>query len=104
MGCLVAGCFSRPTLMTRGGFAEIEPGMSISEVEKSYGKPYQIHSRDGNSDIYEYIERITIGPQTVEQRSYYLIVANKKVVGKYMKYSTPPAFQEIYQDDVFPNY
>jgi outer membrane protein assembly factor BamE (lipoprotein component of BamABCDE complex) len=106
--CLVvlcAGCFHRSAVMTQSSFADIEPGMSIADVEKNYGKPFQVHSRDGNSDIYEYIERIMIGPQVVEQRSYYLIVANNKVVGKYMKYSTPPAYEEIYRDlDPFPNY
>ena len=104
LAVLCAGCFQRSAMMTRYGFADIEPGMTIAEVEKNYGKPFQIHSRDGNSDVYEYVERIMIGPQVVEQRSYYLIVSKQKVVGKYMKYSSPPAYQEIYSDDAFPNY
>lgn len=99
-----SGCFHRTAVMTQISFAEIEPGMALSEVEKKYGKPFRIYSRDGNSDIYEYNERIMIGPQVVEQRSYYLVVSHKKVVGKYMRYSTPPAYQEIYTDDAFPNY
>jgi hypothetical protein len=100
--CFV-GCHRQP-LMTKQGFASIEPGISIQEVEKQYGKPYAIHSRDGNSDIYEYIERIVMGPETVMQCRYYLIVSNGTVVGKYSKYSTPPAFEQIYSDDPYPNY
>ncbi len=98
----LTGC--KTPLMTKQGFAMIEPGMSIKEVEKKYGKPYNIHSRDGNSDIYEYIERMVMGPETVAQWRYYLIVSNGKVVGKYVKHSSPPAFEQIYSDDPYPNY
>ncbi|MBM3191180.1 MAG: hypothetical protein FJZ63_00825 [Chlamydiae bacterium] len=94
----------RQPLMTKQGFASIEPGMTVQEVEKRYGKPYAIHSRDANSDIYEYIERILMGPETVAQWRYYLVVAQGKVVGKYTKYSSPPAFEQIYSDDPYPNY
>lgn len=100
--CFTA-CHKQP-LMTKQGFAEVEPGVPIKEVEKKYGKPYAVYSRDGNSDIYEYIERITMGPETVMQCRYYLIVSNGTVVGKYSKYSTPPAFEQIYSDDPYPNY
>lgn len=97
------GCQKEP-LMTRQAFSQIEPGMSIKEVEKLYGKPYTIYSRDADSEIYEYIERMLLGPDTVTQYRYYLIVSNGKVIGKYSKYSTPPAFQQIYSDDPYPNY
>lgn len=101
---LCCSCFHRSAVMTQMGFSEIEPGMSIQEVEVKYGKPFAVHSRDGNSDIYEYVERIMNGPEVVTERRYYLIIANKKVVGKYMKYENAPAFEEIYSDDAFPNY
>lgn len=96
-------CEKQP-LMTRQAFAEIEPGMSIAEVEKKYGKPYQIYSRDGNSDIYEYIERILMGAITIQQWRYYIIVSEGKVVGKYVKFSNPPAYSDIYNNDPYPNY
>lgn len=99
----VVSCQKQP-VMTKQGFAAIEPGVSIKEIEKKYGQPYSIRSRDGNSEIYEYIERILMGPETVMQWRYYLIVSNGKVVGKYSKYSTPPAFEQIYSDDPYPNY
>jgi len=94
----------RQPIMTRQDFSAIEPGMSIKDIEKKYGKPYAIYSRDANSTIYEYIERISMGPETIMQWRYYLIVANERVVGKYSKYSTPPAFEQIYSDDPYPNY
>lgn len=95
---------ARQPLMTKQAFAGIEPGMSILDVEKLCGKPYNIYSRDANSEIYEYIERILMGPETVQQSRYYLIVSNGKVVGKYAKFSSPPAFEAIYQSDPYPNY
>ena len=100
---LAFGC-QRQTIMTQKNFGEIEVGMSIKEIEKVYGKPYSIHSRDAHSEIHEYIERIMIGPETAAQYRYYLIVADGKVVGKYSKYSNPPAFEQIYSDDPYPNF
>ncbi|MEI8300828.1 MAG: hypothetical protein WCG10_04355 [Chlamydiota bacterium] len=96
-------CQKQP-IMTKEGFSSVEPGMSIQEVEKLYGKPYAIHSRDLESDIYEYIERILMGPETIVQRRYYLVVSKGLVVGKYVKFSSPPAFEQIYSDDPYPNY
>ena len=101
--CCMIGCQKQP-LMTKQGFASVEPGMSIQEVEKLYGKPYAIHSRDLDSEIYEYIERILMGPETIAQCRYYLVVSNGLVVGKYAKFSSPPAFEQIYSDDPYPNY
>jgi len=100
---LLVAC-QKQAVMTRQGFGDIQPGASIAEVEKKYGKPYAIHSRDANSDIYEYIERVLMGPETIMQWRYYLVVSDGKVVGKYSKYSTPPAFEQIYSDDPYPNY
>ena len=101
---IVTSSCQRQTIMTQKNFAAIEPGMSVSELEKLYGKPYSIHSRDANSEIYEYIERIMIGPETAAQYRYYLIISEGKVVGKYSKYSNPPAFEQIYSDDPYPNF
>ena len=101
--CCMVSCQKQP-IMTKEGFSSVEPGMSIQEVEKLYGKPYAIHSRDLESDIYEYIERILMGPETIVQRRYYLVVSNGLVVGKYVKFSSPPAFEQIYSDDPYPNY
>lgn len=105
LACVLVGIScQRQTIMTQKNFAAIEPGTSIKEIEKIYGKPYSIHSRDIHSEIYEYIERIMIGPETAAQYRYYLIVSDGKVVGKYSKYSNPPAFEQIYSDDPYPNF
>lgn len=100
---LLAGCMQQK-VMTRDTYASVEPGMSVKDMEKLCGEPYAIHSRDGNSDIYEYIERIYMGSTVVEQRSYFVVVSSGKVVGKYMKFSASPAFDAIYSEDAYPSY
>ncbi len=101
---LLTGCFSRHELMTREGYADVEMGISLKKVEKTYGKPYSIYSRGDGRETYEYIEKIMMGNQIVEQRRYYIVIENGKVIGKYMKISNPPPFETIYSDDPYPNY
>ena len=90
--------------MTRERYADVQVGTSLTDLEKQYGKPFHIYSRGSNQETYEYIERIKVGTETVEQRRYYIIISNGKVAGKYMKISTPPPFEAIYSDDPYPNY
>ena len=90
--------------MTREGYANIEVGMSLSEIQKAYGEPYKIYSKGDDEVTYEYIERIEMGSEVIEQRRYYIIISSGKVVGKYVKFSSPPPFQNPYSEDSYPNY
>lgn len=101
---LLTGCFSRQAAMTRDGYADVAVGMSASDVEKRYGKPYNIYSKGDDKETYEYIEKIRMGNEVIEQRRYYIVIVDGKVIGKYMKLSNPPPFQAIYSDDPYPNY
>ena len=98
------GCVSNSEIMTRDAYAEIEVGMKASAIEHRFGKPYQIVSREGSQETYEYIEKITMGNQVIEQRRYYIVIQDGKVIGKYMKLSNPPPFEAIYSEDPYPNY
>ena len=98
------GCATNSEIMTRDKYAEVEVGMKASDIEHRFGKPYQIVSREEGKETYEYIEKITMGTQVIEQRRYYIVIQDGKVVGKYMKLSNPPPFQAIYSDDPYPNY
>lgn len=104
--CLLflAGCGASGEVMTRDKYAEVQVGMSAQEIEKQYGKPYKIVSKGGGQETYEYIEKITMGTHVIEQRRYYIVVEDGKVIGKYMKVSNPPPFEAIYSDDPYPNY
>lgn len=98
------GCATNSEFLTRDSYAEIEIGMKASDIEHRFGKPYQIFSREGGKETYEYIEKITMGTQVIEQRRYYIVIQEGKVVGKYMKLSNPPPFQNMYSEDPYPNY
>ena len=101
---IFAGCTTRGTMMNRDSFADINIGESIEEVVAQYGEPYSIRSRGGDCDIYEYIERVLMGSEVIQQRRYYIVVTKGKVVGKYVKFYNPPAYDQIYTDDIYPNY
>ena len=97
-------CATNPAMMTRDQYVGVSIGMNVSEVQQSFGKPYQIISRGHGEEIYQYIEKITMGTEVIEQRSYYIVIQDGKVVGKYMKLSNPPPFEAIYSEDPYRNY
>lgn len=100
--CLLVGCSERMA-MTGEGYANIEMGMSTADIERMYGKPYAISSQGDGSETYEYIERIRSGERVLELRSYYIVVVDGKVVGKYLKVSTTPGYDDIYSTSPYPN-
>ena len=102
MLALLGACTSSP-LMTVNDFSNIDIGTSIAQVEKKYGHPVRITSDQGERQVYEYIERISMGTQLIEMRRYYIVVKGGKVVNKYVKYSNPPPYEDIYTDDPFPD-
>lgn len=99
-----ASCTTKGQMMNRDKFATIDIGEPIEEIIDQYGAPYSIRSRGGDCDIYEYIERVLMGTEMIQQRRYYLVVTKGKVVGKYVKFYNPPAYEQIYTDDIYPNY
>jgi hypothetical protein len=91
-------------MMNQDGFTSVEMGQPVSEMIAMHGKPMHIYSKGYDSQIYEYVERLSIGTNVVQQRRYFIVVSNDRVVGKYMKFDNPPPFQTIYTNDPFPNY
>jgi|GEM_PF-651471 len=101
---LLVGCGIHNEPMTRNGYADIDVGMSSKSVEERFGRPYKIYSKGNESEIYEYIEKINIGSQVIEQRRYYIVIEKGRVLNKYIKLSNPPPFEAIYSNDPYPNY
>ena len=89
--------------MTQDRYAGIEMGMSVTDIEKLYGKPYSMHAKGDGYTTYEYIERVLFGNQILELRRYYIVISNGKVVDKYLNVSTPPAYNAIYSDTPYPD-
>lgn len=101
LAAILIGC-AHGALMTSDDYSEIAVGSPISAVEKKYGKPIAIRS-DGDRMIYEYIERVQLGLQTVEMRRYFFVVKGGKIVNKFTRMNNPPAYDEIYEDNYFPD-
>jgi hypothetical protein len=74
-------------------------GSSIDEITGKYGKPYSVKTLSDGSKQYVYIERYMIGDENVEEKRYYLIIKNGKVISKRYNQELPPAYDEIYDDD-----
>lgn len=99
----LCACYQNRALMTSDEFAAIPLGATAKEVEAEHGSPYKIYSRGGNTDEWEYIERIDVGSRIVSQNHYFLIMTNGKVVGKHMDTTRPPPFRPTQTDDPFPH-
>jgi hypothetical protein len=68
-------------------------------MEQRVGSPYQIRNLKDGEKEYEYIERITMGDEVVEENHYFIIVQDGKVKGKRTTQQTPPAYDLIYDDN-----
>jgi hypothetical protein len=95
---LLLGC-GHPTMMTRQTFADVDIGEPILQVEEKVGKPFAIRKNSDGTQEYEYIERISLGTEVVEEYHYYLVINNGQVVSKRLNQDRPPAFDLIDDDD-----
>ncbi|HEX2579609.1 MAG TPA: hypothetical protein VHK67_04315 [Rhabdochlamydiaceae bacterium] len=95
---LFAAC-ATGAIMTRSDFDNIQMGTPISEVVQKYGDPIKTKDNKDGTMSYEYIERLPIGQQTVQENNYYLIVRDGKVVGKRYNEELPPDYDQLYQED-----
>jgi hypothetical protein len=102
LALLLAGCFSRSSMMTYAGYDGVDTGMPIEEVKERMGEPYKVHTTKGGVTEYEYVERMNAGDNLMGENHYFLIVEEGKVVGKYMTRERMPPYDLIYQDQ--PNY
>jgi hypothetical protein len=95
---LLAAC-AGGAIMTRSDFDNIEMGTPVTEVVQKYGSPVKIKDNKNGTMSYEYIERLPIGEQTVQENNYFLIIRDGKVVGKRYNEELPPEYDEIYEED-----
>lgn len=89
---VLAACASGNSMMTRGAFYEVPIGSTPAEVVGIAGEPYAIHKRADGSVEYEYIERMKAGGRNLEERHYFLLIKDGKVVSKRVEESSPPPF------------
>jgi hypothetical protein len=89
-------------MMTRERFNDISLGSSVVEVTSKGGEPYKIRSKGGGIDEYEYIEKVNVAGDTLQENHYFISISGGKVVGKRVSTQRQPAYDLIYQED--PNY
>lgn len=99
LALLCGGCFSKSAVMTRQNFDEIQVGSSVKQIETQVGKPFAVYGHGTGAWEYEYIERISMGEEVIEENHYFLIVKDGKVVSKRLNTEHPPAYDEIYEAD-----
>ncbi|MES2273490.1 MAG: hypothetical protein V4487_04810 [Chlamydiota bacterium] len=93
----LGACASGGSLMTTNSFYDIPIGASTTEVTQTVGAPYAIHKKEDGSVEYEYIERQKAGARNIQERHYYLLLKEGKVVSKRMQQSSPlPYFLESF--------
>jgi hypothetical protein len=95
---LLTACASG-SVMTRQDFNSIELGTPVTEVTKKYGEPLKITRQKDGTEVYEYVERLPIGTQTVEENNYKLVIKDGEVSSKRLNQQLPPAYDEIYDED-----
>jgi hypothetical protein len=96
---VLMGCFTRPAIIHRQSFDEIQIGTTVEELKKKVGEPRTIRATPSGGEEYEYVENLYIENEVVEKRLYYFSVQNGKVTSKRTDQQTPPAYDQIYDDD-----
>ncbi len=79
-------------MMTVETFYDLPVGTSDYEVLEAAGEPYAIYEYDDGSLEYEYIERFKVGARETQERHYFLIIKDGRVVSKRVKQASPPPF------------
>ena len=90
---LLSAC-SHHRIMTMDCYASISLGMSKTELVEIYGSPYSTCQRNNGVIEYTYIERLNLGNTTMQERTYYILVQNDKVVAKRYTTETPPNYMK----------
>jgi hypothetical protein len=68
--------------------------MTEQEVTKALGAPFAVHTCKDGIVQYEYIERIIVGGESKEERHYFLLFRDGKLIEKRLKIVTPWPWQE----------
>ena len=81
-------------VMTISSYHEVPIGTTEVQLKEKVGSPYATRTLKDGKVEYEYIERISMGSNTVEERHYFFVLDRGQVVNKYMKSISPPPYLE----------
>lgn len=91
---LLVGCMAGHKVMTMNEYSEVDIGMTEKELIAHSGTPYSKKNLEGGKVQFQYIERIQAGARIAEERHYFFILENGRVVNKYIKDISPPPYLE----------
>ncbi|PIS02175.1 MAG: hypothetical protein COT85_06480 [Chlamydiae bacterium CG10_big_fil_rev_8_21_14_0_10_42_34] len=86
---ILSACSLGGRMVTMEEFSEIDISTTSEQVVSSLGEPYAVHKKADGTVEYEYIERITIGSRYAEERHYFIVMKEGKVVSKRVNQSSP---------------
>ncbi len=86
---LLASCFAGGSAVSLNTFQDVSIGTSQPDVVTALGKPYAVHKKADGTIEYEYIERFQTGGRTINERHYFIIMKDGRVVSKRVSQSSP---------------
>lgn len=75
--------------MSMNTFYDVPIGATQEEVISSIGKPVATHRKEDGSIEYEYVERFKAGGRNINERHYYILMKDGKVISKRVQQSSP---------------
>lgn len=89
LSLVLYSCSSGGSVVTMNEFYEVPIGASQEEVVKTIGKPVNTKNLPDGSVEYEYVERLSVGERTLNERHYIIVMRDGKVVSKRIKQESP---------------
>jgi hypothetical protein len=86
---LLCACSSGGSVLNMNSFYDVPIGATQEEVIASVGKPVATHRKEDGSTEYEYVERFKVGERNINERHYFILIKDGKVVSKRVKQSSP---------------
>jgi len=68
-------------------------GATSEDLIARLGQPYAKHNRPEGAVEYEYIERINVGVRNFEERHYFFLIKNDRIVSRRMTMTSPPPYR-----------
>ena len=76
-------------MVNMNAFYDVPIGSTQEEVIATVGEPIATHRKEDGSVEYEYIERFKVGGRNLNERHYFILIKDGKVISKRVGQSSP---------------
>jgi len=73
-----------------GSYLQVQDGETREQILRSFGPPVTIELKDDGTEIFTYIERISLNEEIIEARYYYFYIKDGVVIGKVLRVQERP--------------